>query len=110
MKHLLPFITLIALVLILHSALTQVLHYFMQRRLLDAGPLDDNGLRLLENLNNRRDTSLKWALILFSGGCGLLAIGFMPDIDPDSPIPYGIEAVFVAAGLLTHFLLTGQRR
>ncbi|MDX2285859.1 MAG: hypothetical protein NW241_16950 [Bacteroidia bacterium] len=105
MKQLLPFITLIAILLILNSTITQVLQYYIRRRLLDAGLSDEARQRAFDSLGAPQQPALQWALALFSGGLGLITLAYLPAASADSPLPYGIEAVFLSAGFLAyHFL------
>ena len=51
-----------------------------------------------------RISSLKWGIIIFLGGLGLVLIHYL-DIDSDSPLPYGIESIFIAVGFILYFLI-----
>ena len=51
-----------------------------------------------------RASNLKWGIIIFLSGIGLVLIHHL-DIDSDSPLPYGIESIFIAIGFILYFLI-----
>jgi len=48
--------------------------------------------------------NLKWGIIIFLGGFGLVLLYFL-DLSSDSPLPYGIESIFIAAGFILYFFI-----
>ncbi len=47
-------------------------------------------------------SALKWGLILLCGGIALILLEYLP-YERDSPLPFGVFIVFVAAGFLIYF-------
>lgn len=100
------FTTAIIAITILVIAL---LNHRIKLRMIKAGFVDDNAVKALNKLNyDLRVDTLKWGLVFLSGGAGLIVLSFMHFM-PDSPMPYGIELLFIAVGLLSYFLLTRSR-
>lgn len=62
----------------------------------------------LDNLNLLNKTSivgnLKWGIIIFLGGIGLVLIHYLK-LSPESPLPYGIESIFIALGFILLFII-----
>ena len=54
--------------------------------------------------NLSRVSSLKWGIIIFLSGIGLVLI-YYQDLGSDSPLPYGIESIFIAIGFILYFLI-----
>lgn len=58
------------------------------------------------NLPNKINTvgNLKWGIIILSGGIGLILIHFL-NLSSESPLPYGIESIFIALGFIILFII-----
>lgn len=78
--------------------------YRLKRRLIELGHIDEKVSNILSNKEDNYFNSLKWGMIIFFGGLGLIILEFIP-YDTDSPFPYGFEAVFIATGFLLYFML-----
>ncbi|MHB8208609.1 DUF6249 domain-containing protein [Mucilaginibacter sp.] len=101
----LMFITIVISITILIIA---ILNYRVKNRLLRSGLADESAVKALNKLQfDFKIDSLKWGLILLSGGLGLIMLNFIP-FKTDSTLPYGIEIVFISAGLLAYFLISGK--
>ena len=48
--------------------------------------------------------NLKWGIIIMLGGSGLILLHVL-DLTSDSPLPYGIESVFVASGFILFYFI-----
>lgn len=82
----------------------ELMNYLLKRRIIRSGKLDENYLRLLTRQYNKI-SSLKWGILSLFGGLGLIIIGTLPFNAETSPIPWGIEVIFIGAGFLTYYLL-----
>lgn len=108
MKQLAPFIVMIALLIIIAVIIIALLKNRLKMRMIESSNIDD---RLIEALTgpdakpNAKMEILKWGLILFFGGTGLIVIEFLPFDSTQSSLPYGVEIVFIAAGFLSYYLL-----
>jgi len=104
MKQLAPFIVMIAILIVIAVIIIALLNYKLKIRMIESSGIDD---RLLNSLTrpDARLEALKWGLILFFGGFGLIIIEFLPFDSTESSLPYGVEIVCLAAGFLSYYLL-----
>lgn len=110
MKQLLPFIIIIVFFVLIAIFILALYNYRLKKRIIDAGPLDDTGLKFLTQLSGSGTEAMKWGLLLLSAGVGLVVMQFVPYSAEDSPVPYGVEMIFVALGfLLYYFFLKKQK-
>jgi hypothetical protein len=110
MKNLMPFIIIIVLFIIIAYAINISYQYRLKKRLLEFGPPDDNILRFLGLLASAGTEALKWGLLFFFGGLGLIVNYYLPDGSDLSPLPYGVESVFLALGFLSYYLLVKKQK
>lgn len=85
--------------------------FILKGKILKVGKLDlapEQIKALYKNVAMTAESPLKWGLILFCGGLGLVLIDFL-DADPQSTLPWGIEIVFVSMGFLIYYALTKNR-
>jgi len=104
MKQLMPFIVVIIFFALVAIFILALYNYRLKRRIIDSGPLDDTGLKFLAQLSSGNE-ALKWGVILLFAGLGLILMEFVPFSAENSPLPYGLEIVFIAAGFLVYYLL-----
>ncbi len=98
-------ITFLIVVAIVVSLLTR---YRLLRRILDSGLLNEATVdKLLKPVGARRE-ALKWTLLLFFGGIGLVLIEFIPYQAKTSPLPYGLEAICLSVGFGLYTWLIGR--
>ncbi|MCR8557397.1 hypothetical protein KXD93_07080 [Mucilaginibacter sp. BJC16-A38] len=110
MKQLLPFIIVIVFFIIIAVLILGLLNYRLRKRIINSGPLDQTSFKFLSQLSTVSSESLKWGLILFFGGLGLMIMQYIPYSAEDSPLPYGVEMIFVAAGFITYYLIIQNKR
>lgn len=83
--------------------------YRLKSRIIKSGLIDTETIKLLNQLNgNTRLNTLKWGLLLCFSGLGLIFLQFIP-YDLNSPLPYGVESVFVAIGFFIYYRLISNR-
>lgn len=110
MKQLMPFIIVIVFFILIAIFILALYNYRLKKRIIDAGPIDDISLKFLVQLSGSGNEAMKWGLLLLSAGIGFVVMQFVPYSAEDSPVPYGIEMIFVAIGfLLYYFFLTKQK-
>lgn len=104
------FLTPIVLVIIIGVIIIAICNYKLKKRVLEAGPLDEFALKFIGTLSSGGSELLKWAIILFFGGLGLIVLEFLPYSMKDSPLPFGVQAIFLAAGCLVYFLISKKNK
>jgi 4-hydroxybenzoate polyprenyltransferase len=110
MKQLMPFIIVIVFFILIAIFILALYNYRLKKRIIDAGPLDETGLKFLKQLSGFGNEAMKWAIILFTTGLGLVVMQFIPYSAEESPLPYGVEMLFVAAGFFLYYLFIRNNR
>lgn len=105
MKKEIIFLTPIAICIVVAVIIIALYNYRIKKRILELGPIDDNALQFLMSMSGLGASALKWGLILFFGGIGLVIIEFIPDRLDESTLAFGIEAIFIALGFLTYYFI-----
>jgi len=103
------FIMIISVFAIIAAIITAFLNYRLKKRILDAGPVDENALKLIPAFPRMNTEMLKWGVILLFAGLGLIVLEFIPYDVEHSPLPYGIETVFIAIGFLVYFYMVKNK-
>lgn len=110
MKQLAPFIVVIALIIAISIVIVVLTNYDLKKKILNKENMNEEMFLILNNLTGFGTEMLKWGIILLFGGIGLILIEFIP-FNENSPLPYGVMAVFVALGFLTYyFLMKNQKK
>ncbi len=111
MKQTMPFIVMIAVLVIVAVIVIHLMNYRLKKRILEQGTNDETTLKILRELMGSDMDILKWGLILLFGGLGLIVLPYLPYNAGDSPLPYGVEIVFLATGfLLYYFILKNDQK
>jgi hypothetical protein len=106
--HIFVFITMIIIVVVIAVVIISWYNYRLKKRVIDAGPIDNDALKFLKRLTDTGSEQLKWGCILFMAGLGLVILQFLP-YDDESSLPYGLEVMFIAAGFLIYYFIIRQR-
>ncbi|MEV4886439.1 hypothetical protein SAMN05660461_6446 [Chitinophaga ginsengisegetis] len=101
----LVFLLPVALFITIAVVIVAYFNYKLKKHIIDSGITDAAAVEFLRQLSASRREALKWALVLFFGGLGLVVIGFLSFADAESPVPYGIEAIFIALGFGLYYLI-----
>jgi hypothetical protein len=109
MKSLAPFIVMIAILITSATCLVVIANFLLKKKIIDKGPLDQTSLQFMDRLSGTGAEVLKWSLILLFGGIGLVVLEFLPFDADSSPLPYGVEAIFVSIGFLLYYLTQRKR-
>ncbi|AOM80170.1 hypothetical protein [Pedobacter steynii] len=109
MKQLMPFIIVIVFFIIIGIFIITLYKYRLKRRIIDSGPLDEIGLKFLKQLSGVNEL-LKWGIILMSAGIGFVVLEFIPYHAEESPLPYGVEMIFIAGGFLVYHLMIRDQK
>jgi hypothetical protein len=106
MKQILPFILMIGVLLIISNLISNLLNFSLKKRVLDSEVLNEHAVKVVQSLSDSRISSLKWAILLFCGGLGLVVLEFLSYKVENSLLPYGVEAMFLSAGYWIFYLLS----
>lgn len=109
MQTRLPFLVMIVILVVIAVIVNNLLRYRLQKRVIESGLLDADSLKTLLQPTGLVRDALKWGLILLFGGIGLVVLEFVPYRAVDSPLPYGVEAIFLAVGYLTYYGLVRKQ-
>ncbi|PIF46390.1 hypothetical protein CLU96_3421 [Chryseobacterium sp. 52] len=109
MKHLAPFIVMIALLIAISVIIVVITNYNLKRKILNKENIDERMYIILNNLTGFNSEMLKWGIILLFGGVGLIVLEFLPH-DENTPLPYGVLTVFIALGFLTYYFLVKNQK
>lgn len=85
------------------------MNYRLKKRMIELSLFNEDLITSLTGPGSKYE-ALKWGLILFFGGLGLIIIEFIPYESGNSPLPYGVEAICIAAGLLIYYSLINHKK
>lgn len=93
--------------------------HFLKRKLINSGHSEQAGI-LVSPVTSQEEVnkypSLKWGLVAFMAGLGLIIIELIGSNNPEtvdyyrSMLPYGIELVFISLGFLIYFFVMNSRK
>lgn len=104
------FLTPIVLAIMISVLVIALYNYRLKKRIIDSGPIDEYALKFLNSLSSRGSEGLKWGFILLFGGIGLVILEFIPFKANASPLPYGVEAIFLALGFLSYYYFVKKEK
>ncbi|HVS91768.1 MAG TPA: DUF6249 domain-containing protein [Mucilaginibacter sp.] len=107
--HIFVFITVIILFIIIATVIISWYNYRLKKRIIDSGPIDNDAIKFLQRLAGSNTEAFKWGSVLFMGGLGLVIMQFLP-YDENSPLPYGLEVMFIAAGFLIYYFVVRRQQ
>jgi hypothetical protein len=86
-----------------------ILNYRIKLKMIKSGRIDENSVKILRDQSDyfKYDT-FKWGIILLFAGLGLILIANLSYPD-NSPLPFGIETVFVAVGCLIYYFFVQSK-
>lgn len=108
-QHIALFLAAVLIVLIIAWVIISWYNFRLKKRIIDSGPLNEDARGFLKNLAGSGADSLKWGCVVFTGGLGLVVINFIP-YEFGSALPYGLEAMFIAAGFLTYYAIMRKQQ
>lgn len=84
--------------------LKYITEYLLKKKMIDKGYVNEENQALFKQQEGSTNmySALKWGLILLCGGIALILLEYIP-YERDSPLPFGVFIVFVAAGFLIYF-------
>jgi hypothetical protein len=79
--------------------------YILKKKMIEKGFVNDSTQAIFKNQGTEdKYPSLKWGLIVLATGLALVLLEFI-ETRPDSPLPYGLLAVFISIGFLSYYFI-----
>jgi hypothetical protein len=79
--------------------------YILKKKMIEKGYVNEDTQSIFKtHTSENRFSSLKWGIIVLSGGIALILIHSM-EVDPETPLPYGIFSVCIAVGFLVYYVI-----
>src|SRR3954466_5929110 len=79
--------------------------YILKKKMIDKGFVNDDTQAIFkQHASENKYASLKWVLIALFGGLSLIIMEYV-NVRPESPLPYGLFAVFVSLGFLIYYFM-----
>lgn len=79
--------------------------YILKKKMIEKGFVNEETQALFkQHTAENRFSSLKWGLIILTAGLALVFLEYIPT-GPESPLPYGLFAVFVSIGFLVYYFI-----
>jgi len=87
-----------------------ILSYRLKNKMIEKGYVtEENQAVFKKSLELNHFTSLKWGLVIFFGGLGMVLLEFI-SYRYDSPFPFGFVAMFIALGFLIYFFILRKEK
>ena len=79
--------------------------YILKKKMIEKGYVNEDTQAIFKrNTDENKYSSLKWGLIILFAGLSLIIMEFI-DYESESPLPYGLFAVFVSLGFLIYYFM-----
>lgn len=79
--------------------------YILKKKMIEKGYVNEESQSLFRQQNHENKYgALKWGLLIFSAGVALIIIDAV-NVDPETPLPYGIFAVCVSLGFMVYYFI-----
>jgi hypothetical protein len=80
--------------------------YILKKKMIDKGYVNEDTQAIFKQHTSidNRFSSLKWGLIMLFAGLALVVMEYIPT-GPESPLPYGLFAMFVSGGFLIYYFM-----
>jgi len=99
-------IMFIVLVSAITTCICAFLSYKLKKQMIRLGITDPLAIQELKKSEYLiKSDPLKWGLVLFFGGIGLIILNYTP-YQINSLLPYGIEMVFISIGFISYFFIS----
>lgn len=86
--------------------------YFLRKKMVEKGLVGEEAAKILNKEVNEvnRYSSLKWGLIILSGGIGLVLVEMFSGWHANSSLPLGILSISISLGFLTYYFIVRNAR
>ena len=79
--------------------------YILKKKMIEKGYVNEDTQAIFKkNTDENKYSSLKWGLIILFAGLSLIIMEFI-DYHAESPLPYGLFAMFVSLGFLIYYFM-----
>jgi amino acid permease len=103
------FFAVIGLAAIIAWVIISWYNFRLKKRIIDSGPINEEAMSFIKKLGGSGNEALKWGCILFAAGLGLVVANYLP-CPFGSPIPYGVELMFIAGGFLAYYFIAKKKQ
>lgn len=108
-QHIAFFFAVIGLAIIIAWVIISWYNYRLKKRIIDSGPINEESMGFVKKIDDKNIDALKWGCILFSAGLGLVVADALPT-PFGSPVPYGVELMFIAVGFLAYYFIAKKQQ
>jgi hypothetical protein len=109
MEEIGAFIMITAVSAIIAFILVAFMNFLLKWKVLSSGQVDEQSLELIKKQSDKY-LMLRWGILLLFGGLGLMVLQFVPYYADQSPLPWGIEAIFLAIGFLVYYAIVKKEK
>lgn len=83
-----------------------ITEYNLRKKMIDKGYVNEESQSIFKKHINgeNRHVSLKWGLLFLCGGIALILMEYL-DVEPNSPLPYGLFATSLSIGFLIYYVI-----
>jgi cbb3-type cytochrome oxidase subunit 3 len=108
-QHIAFFFAVIAVFIVIACVIISWYNFRLKKRIIESGPINDEAMGFIKKLGGPSVDALKWGCILFAAGLGLVVANYLP-CPFGSPVPYGVELMFIAAGFLAYYFIAKNQK
>lgn len=112
LNNLAPFIMFTAIFAMITIIIINLMKYWLKNKIVNSGIMEEARIKsILQPGGSRAEArgALKWGLLAFFGGMGLLINEYLPFDIYTSAVPYGIQLIFLSLGLFLYYLFARNR-
>jgi hypothetical protein len=99
------FLVPIVLIITIAVVIIASFNHRLKKQIIESGRTDDDLLKVLSEKAKNSSEVLKWGLVFFFGGLGLVVLQFIHYDADSATLPFGIEAMFIAVGFLLYYFI-----
>jgi len=108
-QHIAFFFAVIGLAVVIAWVIISWYNFRLKKRIIDSGPINEEAMGFVKKLDSQSVDALKWGCILFAAGLGLVVANALPT-PFGSPVPYGVELMFIAGGFLAYYFIAKKQQ
>ncbi len=112
LSNLAPFIMFIAIFLMITIIIINLMKYWLKNKIVNSSLMEETRIKaILQPGGSKAEArgALKWGLLAFFGGLGLIINEYLPFNLYTSAVPYGIQLIFISLGLLLYYLFVRNK-